>query len=120
MTTNENETTTTEIPLTLSQYLKAGTPHAACEHPMTKAGRAQCRRDRVRATSKFIAVAAIVFVRRARAEGHVNLLHRITLDEVASERGISPKEWNPTIAVREVKESARLMDETHLLGDDMK
>ncbi|QEQ93666.1 hypothetical protein SEA_ZUKO_88 [Streptomyces phage Zuko] len=117
MTTNEN---VTETPLTLSQYLAAGTAHAACDHPMTKAGRAQCRRDKVRATSKLIAVAAIVFVRRARAKGHVNLLHRITLDEVASERGISPKEWSPAIAVREVKESARLMDETHLLGDDMK
>lgn len=119
MTTNEN-TTTTEIPLTLREYMKAGTAHAACDHPMTKAGRAQCRRDKVRATSKSIAIAAIVFVRKARAEGHVNLLHRITLDEVASERRISPKEWNPTIAVREVKESARLMNEMDLLGDDMK
>jgi hypothetical protein len=112
--------TTTETPISLRDYLKAGTAHAACDHPMTKAGRAQCRRDKVRATSKCIATAALVFVRKARAEGHVNLLHRITLDEVASERRISPKEWNPTIAVREVKSLAQMLDETHLLGDDMK
>lgn len=94
--------------------------HSQCDHESTKAARSQCRRELVRATSKSIAIAAIVFVRRARAEGHVNLLHHITLDEVASERNISPSQWNPTIAVREVKESARLMNETHLLGDDMR
>lgn len=112
--------TTTETPLTLNEYLRAGTPHAACDHPMTKAGRAQCRREKIKRTSDSIATAAIVFVRQARAEGHSNLLHRITLDEVASERRISPKEWNPALAVRLVKESARMMDETHLLGDDMR
>lgn len=119
MTTNEN-TTTTEIPLTLREYMKAGTPHAACDHPMTKAGRAWCRREKIKRTSDSIATAAIVFVRQARAEGMSNLIHRITLDEVASERRISPSQWNPALAVRLVKESCRLMDETHLLGDDMK
>lgn len=96
------------------------TNHSDCNHDSTKAARAQCRRELVRATSKSIAIAAIVFVRRARAEGHSNLLRAITLDEVASERRISPSQWSRSIAEREVRESARLMDETHLLGDDMK
>jgi hypothetical protein len=112
--------TTTETPISLRDYLKAGTAHAACDHPMTKAGRAQCRRDKVKATTETIVNHTFVFVRQARAEGHVNLIHRITLDEVAQEHGYSPRDWNPTLAVRLVKENARLMDETNLLADDMR
>lgn len=119
MTTNEN-TTITETPLTLSQYLKAGTPHASCSHPMTKAGRAQCRRDRVKATTETIVNHTFVFVRRARAEGCVNMIHRITLDEVAQEHGYVPADWDPKLAVRLVKENARLMGEWELLADDMR
>lgn len=117
MTTNKN---VTETPLTLREFMKAGTPHASCDHPMTKAGRAQCRRERVKVTTETIVNHTFVFVRRARSEGCVNLIHRITLDEVAQEHGYSPKDWNPTLAVRLVKENARLMDETHLLADDMR
>jgi hypothetical protein len=40
------ETTVTETPLTLSQYLKAGTSHAACDHQSTKKARANCRKIR--------------------------------------------------------------------------
>ncbi len=117
MTTNEN---VTETPLTLSQYLKAGTPHASCSHPMTKAGRAQCRRERVKATTETIVNHTFVFVRCARSEGCVNLIHRITLDEVAQEHGYEPKDWNPALAVRLVKAEAQLMGEWELLADDMK
>src|SRR3546814_19947613 len=104
--------TTTETPITLSQYLKAGTAHATCDHPMTKAGRAWCRREKIKRTSDSIATAAIVFVRQARAEGNSHLLNRINLDEVASERRISPQEWNQALAVRLVKDRARMMAES--------
>lgn len=50
MTTNEN-TTTREIPLTLREYMKAGTAHAACDHPMTKSGRAKCRAKKAKAAA---------------------------------------------------------------------
>lgn len=110
--------TTTETPLTLREYLKAGTPHAACDHEMTKAGRAACRRQKVKDTTDSIVVAAFVFVRQARAEGMSNLLHRITLDEVASERRISEGAWNPKLAERMVRERATLMGEWDILSDD--
>src|SRR3546814_12400600 len=103
--------TTTETPISLRDYLKAGTAHAACDHPMTKAGRAQCRRDKIKETTDSIVTAAFVFVRQARSEGCVNLLQRITLDEVASERRISPNQWNPKLAERMVRERATLMGE---------
>lgn len=87
---------------------------------MTKAGRAQCRRDKIKRNTETIVNHTFVFVRRARSEGHVNLIHRITLDEVAQEHGYSPKDWNPALAVRLVKENARLMGEWELLADDMR
>lgn len=110
--------TTTETPLTLNEYLRAGTAHARCDHPMTKAGRAQCRRDKIKETTDSIVTAAFVFVRQARSEGCVNLLQRVTLDEVASERRISPNQWNPKLAERMVRERASLMDEWDILSDD--
>ncbi len=110
--------TTTETPITLRDYLKAGTPHAACDHAMTKAGRAACRRAKVVQTTETIVTAAFVFVRQARAEGCVNLLHRITLDEVASERQYSPRDWDPKLACRLVRDQAYLMGEWDILSDD--
>jgi len=32
--------------MTLTAYLNAGTPHASCSHPATKAARAKCRKNR--------------------------------------------------------------------------
>lgn len=118
MTRYSHHMTTTETPITLRDYLKAGTAHAACDHAMTKAGRAECRRNKIKETTDSIVTAAFVFVRQARSEGHVNLLHRITLDEVASERRIPEKAWNPKLAERLVKERASLMDEWDILSDD--
>lgn len=112
--------TTTETPISLRDYLKAGTPHAACDHPMTKAGRAACRRAKVKATTETIVNHTFVFTRRARSEGCVNTIAEITLWEVAQEHGYEAKEWDPKLAVRLVKENARLMDETDLLADDMR
>lgn len=106
--------------MTLSEYLRAGTAHASCSHPMTKAGRAACRRAKKVATTETIVNHTFVFVRRARAEGCVNMIHRITLDEVAQEHGYVPADWDPKLAVRLVKENARLMGEWELLADDMR
>lgn len=90
--------TTTETPISLRDYLKAGTPHAACDHPMTKSGRAACRRAKKVETTKTIVNHTFVFVRRAREAGCVNLIHRITLDEVAQEHGYVPADWDPKLA----------------------
>lgn len=112
--------TTTETPMTLSEYLRAGTAHASCSHPMTKAGRAACRRQKIKDTTETIVNHTFVFTRRARAEGCVNTIAEITLWEVAQEHGYEAKEWDPKLAVRLVKENARLMGETDLLADDMR
>lgn len=110
--------TTTETPISLRDYLKAGTPHAACDHPMTKAGRAQCRRDKIKKTTDIIVTATFVFVRQARSEGMSNLVHEITLWEVAQERGYEAKQWDPKLAARLVRERASLMDEWDILSDE--
>lgn len=105
--------------MTLRDYLKAGTPHATCNHPMTKSGRAACRRAKVVQTTETIVNHTFVFVRRARSEGCVNLIHRITLDEVAQEHGYSPNQWDPKLACRLVRDQAHLMGEWELLAEDM-
>lgn len=116
MTTNEN---VTETPMTLREYMKAGTPHAACDHPMTKSGRAACRRAKVVQTTNTIVNHTFVFVRRARSEGMSNLIHRITLDEVAQEHGYRVNQWDHKLAERMVRDRAQLMGEWELLADDM-
>lgn len=111
--------TTTETPITLREYLKAGTAHARCDHPMTKAGRAACRRQKKVETTETIVNHTFVFVRRARAEGCVNVIRRITLDEVAQEHGYVPSQWDPKLACRLVRDQAHLMGEWELLDDEM-
>lgn len=66
-------------------------------------------------TAEMIATAAIVFVRKARAEGYANKLNAEAIDGAASRLGIDPKRWTWSTAVRIVKANAKLMDETHLL-----
>lgn len=118
MTTNEN-TSRTETPLTLSEYLRAGTAHAACTHPMTKAGRAWCRREKIKSNTDTIVNHTIVFVRRARSEGHANLISQMTPWEIAQEHGYDTKDWNYKLAERLIRERCKAMDETHLLAPDM-
>jgi hypothetical protein len=94
--------------------------HSRCQHEATKAARSACRRERVKETTATIVNHTFVFVRRARAEGCVNMIHRITLDEVAQEHGYRLADWNPALAVRLVHETARLMGEWEILADDMR
>lgn len=93
--------------------------HTHCQHEPTKAARAACRRERVRVTTDTIVNHTFVFVRRARAEGHVNMIHRITLDEIAQEHGYEPRDWDSALACRMVRDRAHLMDEWELLDDEM-
>jgi len=99
--------------------MKTTTNHSNCDHPATKSARSACRRESVRATTDTIVNHTFVFVRRARAAGHVNLIHRITLDEVAQEHGYSPREWDPKLACRMVRDRANTMGEWNILADEM-
>jgi hypothetical protein len=99
--------------------MKTNQTHAACNHPATKAARAACRRAKVVDTTETIVNHTFVFVRRARAEGHVNLIHRITLDEVAQAHGYTPRDWDPKLACRLVRDKANLRGEWELLADEM-
>ena len=69
-------------------------------------------------TAEMIATAAIVFVRKARAEGYANKLNALALDGIAQELGIDPKRWTWSTVIRIVKANAELMGETHLLDLD--
>ena len=95
------------------------TNHSACDHPATKAARSACRRERVKATTDIIVNHTFVFVRRARAQGHANLIHRITLDEIAQEHGYVPAQWDHRLAERMVRDRANAMGEWELLADDI-
>lgn len=86
---------------------------------MTKLGRSQCRRERVKATTETIVNHTFVFVRRARSQGCVNMIHRITLDEIAQEHGYTPRDWDPKLACRLVRDEAHLMGEWELLAEEM-
>jgi len=98
---------------------KTNSNHSACDHPATKAARSACRRERVKATTDIIVNHTFVFVRRAREAGHANLIHRITLDEIAQQHGYTPREWDPKLACRMVRDRANAMGEWELLADDM-
>jgi hypothetical protein len=91
--------------------------HAKCVHENTKAARALCRREHVVSNTDMVVTHAFVFVREARAQGFVNKLERITLDEVAQEHGIT--KWDYKLAEKMVLDRAYLMSELDLLGDDM-
>jgi hypothetical protein len=93
--------------------------HSNCDHPATKSARSACRRAKLVETTDIIVNHTFVFVRRARAEGHVNLIHRITLDEIAQEHGYTPREWDPKLACRMVRDRANAMGEWNILADEM-
>ena len=66
-------------------------------------------------TARMIAMSAVVFVRRARAEGYANKLNAEALDGAAQRLGIDPRRWTWSTAVRLAKAEVHLMDETDLL-----
>jgi hypothetical protein len=58
-----------------------------------------------------------VFVRRARQQGYDNLIHEVTLYEVAQEQGIT--DWDFKLACRMVRDRAHQMAEWDLLAPEM-
>lgn len=91
--------------------------HDICNHPHTKAARAECRRGHTKQFTDALVTHTFVFVRQARKQGHNNLIHEITLYEVAQEYGIT--DWDFKLACRMVRDHALLMDEFDLLAPEM-
>lgn len=67
----------------------------------------------------MVAIRAIVFVRRARADGCVNKLTRTLLYEIAQELDLDPEtEFSIRTVISIAKRNAALMGETGLLALD--
>lgn len=58
---------------------------------------------------------AFVFVRRARAEGHVNTITEMLFWETAQARGFRERDFSIRTVKRLARENARIMDETELI-----
>lgn len=93
------------------------TSHTNCTHPHTKAARAACRREVTKYNTDIVVNYTFVFVRRARAEGMINLIHEVTLYEIAQEHGIT--DWDFKLACHMVRDRANLMGEWDLLAPEM-
>ncbi len=78
------------------------------------------KRTRVQ-VAREIAIATVVFVRKAREAGHVNEVAELTLLEVAQERGYEEgRDFTLSTAVKETMELVWLTGEWHLLDDDLR
>lgn len=62
-----------------------------------------------------LAIAAVVFVRKARKNGYANLITVHTIQELAEVRGISGDDYSVRTVKTLIRQSAKRMNETHLI-----
>jgi hypothetical protein len=72
------------------------------------------RRTRTQVAQEIV-IAVIVFVRKARAAGHVNTITEILLWEIAQERGYGEDEFSIRTVKRLARQDAQRMGEEHLI-----
>lgn len=92
--------------------------HSKCDHPATKSARSQCRKEREFQVADQLALQTITWVEKARREGYSNKIHRITVDEIAQERGIH--NYNPDLTVQLIVAKVKAVREIDILGKDMR
>jgi hypothetical protein len=62
-----------------------------------------------------LAIAAVVFVRKARKNGYSNLITVHTILEMAEERGIDGNDYSVRTVKTLIRQSAQRQNETHLI-----